>query len=390
MYHRDLIHHTESVHSFCLKHVYRQAAFKKCHLSSWQFDSVCVCGSHLCCEGLLYRAEIITFTRRGRQRIRNDRLINQQENGALLAPHFSFNSSWTQRSKLWWHMKPVPVRVQQNSSQWIQNPELFFILIIHRIKSNKSCCLQVLIPFPAEGSLEVEQNVDLPDYLPEDESPSQEPDKAVTRVGNGQDGNSWLGAATNFLSRSFYWWSCETAAPSVNLPTNQNPPAATSHRCLSELERQNWDRASNSERDNMKRPSLWCCHDNVLLSQVRRADSGVSLKSDDVLSENGSICSNQIVLTDRMKRAGRLGTFTFLSLIWLFFLQFVFEDEQQSWAVPSDPRRRPAAPPSAQAAANSCCYYWFSHNIRNHDKGPKLFRVSLCDKVLHYICSVNT
>ncbi|KAM8728813.1 armadillo repeat-containing protein 1-like [Acanthopagrus schlegelii] len=64
---------------------------------------------------------------------------------------------------------------------------------------------EVLIPFPEEGSLEVEQNVDLPDYLPEDESPSQEPDKAVTRVGNGQDGNSWLGAATNFLSRSFYW-----------------------------------------------------------------------------------------------------------------------------------------------------------------------------------------
>lgn len=53
--------------------------------------------------------------------------------------------------------------------------------------------------------MEVEQNVDLPDYLPEDESPSQEPDKAVSRVGSGQDGTSWLGAATNFLSRSFYW-----------------------------------------------------------------------------------------------------------------------------------------------------------------------------------------
>lgn len=297
------------------------------------------------------------------------------------APRFSLNSSWTQRSKLWWHD---------------ENPSLFESsrtvlsgsrIIIHRIKSNKSCCLQVLIPFPEEGSLEVEQNVDLPDYLPEDESPSQEPDKAVTRVGNGQDGNSWLGAATNFLSRSFYWWSRETAAPSGKPP---DEPESTSHRCLSELERQNWNRASNSERDNMRRPSLWCCHDNVLLSQVRRADSGVSLKSDDVLSENGSICSNQIVLTDRMKRAGRLGTFTFLSLIWLFFLQFVFEDEQQSSAVPSDPRRRPASPPSAQAAANSCCYYWFCHNIRNHDKGPKLFRVSLCDKILHYICSVNT
>ncbi|XP_029971571.1 armadillo repeat-containing protein 1-like isoform X1 [Salarias fasciatus] len=64
---------------------------------------------------------------------------------------------------------------------------------------------EVLIPFPEDGSVEVEQNVDLPDYLPEDESPSQEPDKAVSRVGSGQDGASWLGAAANFLSRSFYW-----------------------------------------------------------------------------------------------------------------------------------------------------------------------------------------
>ncbi|XP_034470224.1 armadillo repeat-containing protein 1-like [Hippoglossus hippoglossus] len=64
---------------------------------------------------------------------------------------------------------------------------------------------EVLISFAENGSVEVEQNLDLPDYLPEDESPSQEPDKAVTRVGSNQDGASWLGAATNFLSRSFYW-----------------------------------------------------------------------------------------------------------------------------------------------------------------------------------------
>ncbi|XP_029309359.1 armadillo repeat-containing protein 1-like [Cottoperca gobio] len=64
---------------------------------------------------------------------------------------------------------------------------------------------EVLLPLAEDGSVEVEQNADLPDYLPEDESPSLEPDKAVTRVGSGQDGNSWLGAATNFLSRSFYW-----------------------------------------------------------------------------------------------------------------------------------------------------------------------------------------
>ncbi|XP_034535324.1 armadillo repeat-containing protein 1-like [Notolabrus celidotus] len=64
---------------------------------------------------------------------------------------------------------------------------------------------EVLIPFVEDGSVVVEQNVNLPDYLPEDESPSQEPDKAVTRVGSGQEGAGWLGTATNFLSRSFYW-----------------------------------------------------------------------------------------------------------------------------------------------------------------------------------------
>ncbi|XP_029381376.1 armadillo repeat-containing protein 1-like [Echeneis naucrates] len=64
---------------------------------------------------------------------------------------------------------------------------------------------EVLIPFAEDGSVELEQNLDLPDYLPEDESPSQEPDKVVSRVGSGQDGTSWLGAAANFLSRSFYW-----------------------------------------------------------------------------------------------------------------------------------------------------------------------------------------
>ena len=64
---------------------------------------------------------------------------------------------------------------------------------------------QILIPFTGEGSLQVEHNTDLPDYLPEDESPSQEPDKAVSRVGDGQGGATWLGTAANFLSRSFYW-----------------------------------------------------------------------------------------------------------------------------------------------------------------------------------------
>ncbi|XP_015254286.1 PREDICTED: armadillo repeat-containing protein 1-like [Cyprinodon variegatus] len=64
---------------------------------------------------------------------------------------------------------------------------------------------EVLIHFPEGSSVQVEQNMDLPEYLPEEESPSPEPDKAVSRMGTGQEGTSWLGAAANFLSRSFYW-----------------------------------------------------------------------------------------------------------------------------------------------------------------------------------------
>ncbi|XP_032420461.1 armadillo repeat-containing protein 1-like [Xiphophorus hellerii] len=64
---------------------------------------------------------------------------------------------------------------------------------------------EILVHFTEAGSVSVEQNLDLPEYLPEEESPSQDPDKAISRVGSGQDGSSWFGAAANFLSRSFYW-----------------------------------------------------------------------------------------------------------------------------------------------------------------------------------------
>ncbi|KAG8570746.1 hypothetical protein GDO81_011396 [Engystomops pustulosus] len=63
----------------------------------------------------------------------------------------------------------------------------------------------LLLPFQ-DAPVDVEQNTDLPDYLPEDESPMKEQDKAVSRVGAHQDGGSnWLSTAANFLSRSFYW-----------------------------------------------------------------------------------------------------------------------------------------------------------------------------------------
>lgn len=66
-------------------------------------------------------------------------------------------------------------------------------------------CVQLVVPFQEDSAVVVEENTDIPDYLPEDESPSQEQDKAVTRVGSITDGMGWLSTAANFLSRSFYW-----------------------------------------------------------------------------------------------------------------------------------------------------------------------------------------
>lgn len=62
------------------------------------------------------------------------------------------------------------------------------------------------MPLQEDSDVEVEQNMDLPEYLPEDESPAQEQHKAVSRLGSMQDGMGWLSTAANFLSRSFYWW----------------------------------------------------------------------------------------------------------------------------------------------------------------------------------------
>lgn len=62
-----------------------------------------------------------------------------------------------------------------------------------------------MVPFREGEAAPVEENTDIPDYLPEDESPSQDPDKAVTRVGTIADGAGWLSTAANFLTRSFYW-----------------------------------------------------------------------------------------------------------------------------------------------------------------------------------------
>ncbi|XP_029935202.1 armadillo repeat-containing protein 1 [Myripristis murdjan] len=62
---------------------------------------------------------------------------------------------------------------------------------------------ELMLPF--QEAVLVEENTDIPDYLPEEESPSHEQDKAVTRVGSITDGMGWLSTAANFLTRSFYW-----------------------------------------------------------------------------------------------------------------------------------------------------------------------------------------
>uniref|UniRef100_A0A8B9IKK1 Armadillo repeat-containing protein 1 n=1 Tax=Anser cygnoides TaxID=8845 RepID=A0A8B9IKK1_ANSCY len=53
---------------------------------------------------------------------------------------------------------------------------------------------EMLVPFQ-DTPVEVEQNTDLPEYLPEDESPTKEQDKAVSRVGSHPEGgteqNDW-------------------------------------------------------------------------------------------------------------------------------------------------------------------------------------------------------
>uniref|UniRef100_A0A3Q3VYT1 Armadillo repeat-containing protein 1 n=1 Tax=Mola mola TaxID=94237 RepID=A0A3Q3VYT1_MOLML len=64
---------------------------------------------------------------------------------------------------------------------------------------------ELIVPFQEDSAMVVEENMDIPDYLPEEESPSQEQDKAVTRIGSISDGIGWLSTATNFVTRSFYW-----------------------------------------------------------------------------------------------------------------------------------------------------------------------------------------
>ncbi|KAK1790624.1 hypothetical protein P4O66_014505, partial [Electrophorus voltai] len=66
---------------------------------------------------------------------------------------------------------------------------------------------EVLIPFQEEqeGEESLAVCMNLPEYLSEDDSPSIEKEKVLSRVGSASEGSGWLASAANFISRSFYW-----------------------------------------------------------------------------------------------------------------------------------------------------------------------------------------
>ena len=90
----------------------------------------------------------------------------------------------------------------------------------------KHVLVQRVVPFQEDSAELVEENTDIPDYLPEEESPSQEPDKAVTRVGSITDGMGWLSTAANFVTRSFYWWPLPVFLPLHPIFLQKYYPAA--------------------------------------------------------------------------------------------------------------------------------------------------------------------
>ncbi|XP_072553131.1 armadillo repeat containing 1, like [Salminus brasiliensis] len=64
---------------------------------------------------------------------------------------------------------------------------------------------EVLVPLNTTGR-QIEENSQLPDYLPEDESPEKELDRAVSRTTAKQESSgSWLNTAASFLTKTFYW-----------------------------------------------------------------------------------------------------------------------------------------------------------------------------------------
>ncbi|XP_077991847.1 armadillo repeat-containing protein 1-like [Glandiceps talaboti] len=65
---------------------------------------------------------------------------------------------------------------------------------------------EVLLSFGANPGTADKENDTLPQYLPEEDSPTQVADKALARVDQQQQQQSgWLSTAAKYLSQSFYW-----------------------------------------------------------------------------------------------------------------------------------------------------------------------------------------
>lgn len=67
------------------------------------------------------------------------------------------------------------------------------------------CGKEVYVPLPSMNN-QREKSQCLPDYLPEEESPQKDLEKALTHPGSKDETRgSWLNAAAGFLSKTFYW-----------------------------------------------------------------------------------------------------------------------------------------------------------------------------------------
>ncbi|XP_056422586.1 armadillo repeat-containing protein 1-like [Hyla sarda] len=67
------------------------------------------------------------------------------------------------------------------------------------------CGKEVYVPMPTMNN-QVEKSHCLPDYLPEEESPQKDLEKALTRpVSKEETRGNWLKATVGFLSKTFYW-----------------------------------------------------------------------------------------------------------------------------------------------------------------------------------------
>ncbi|KAG9493465.1 armadillo repeat-containing protein 1-like [Eleutherodactylus coqui] len=70
---------------------------------------------------------------------------------------------------------------------------------------NNECGKEVYVPLPSMNN-QVEESQYLPEYLPEEESPQKDTDKALARTASKDETRgSWLNTAASFLSKTFYW-----------------------------------------------------------------------------------------------------------------------------------------------------------------------------------------